>query len=404
MQSSKHSSELTGSGGWLATILFGAIASLTAWCCSGCLQPRSAIESGYRISENSGAPMLVPNSVLSSDQGRFQTETVILAAGTRESKEPAGCQIRGEVFSLHLGSPPDGRYWIVRSPSVLGWNAFGFDTDLDEQWKGFIRDLVRTKENGCFPSGLSALSIRSAVAQRIPLPANEVPEFLYSDQGENFVDLSPGMEIRIQGVQSGGKSASSGSTVALRMSAAAYEVLSRPGGGVQLKLSSGGPGKGKGHIGSQANESFSLPRQFIRARALRLLLEGFSGSNPESNAILIGAAHEKQLEVATARINRRDPATCIGEPGVICFQFPPGSVSLLSTIWINGRRTSCPFGAPLSHLLFSIPFPEQSEALESIRIMRRVNFAHYAPIQIPRTLDGAAQLLLLPGDRIQWKH
>jgi hypothetical protein len=79
------------------------------------------------------------------------------------------------------------------------------------------------------------------------------------------------------------------------------------------------------------------------------------------------------------------------------------SISLFSIIWVNGRKATYPFGTPLSSLIFTLPPLKQAKALQSIRVMRRLDPDRYADIQITRTPDAARQVLLLPGDRIDWK-
>jgi hypothetical protein len=260
-------------------------------------------------------------------------------------------------------------------------------------------------ENGCFPSGLTALEIRAAIAQRIPLPANEVPLFFFSDQGIGFTDLAPGMEVGLQRFLPAGKSISTRPEGPPRMWVANYEVIPRHDGGVRLKLTrkvQRGPNSGSG---SEEKELLSLSQRFAQTPVLRLFLEGVYGKGQVSNGVLIGASKQSQLDALTDLIHQSDPAKCMNYQGTVCTEFPLGALSLFSTVWVNGHRTSCLFGTTsLAALWRSLPRPEQAMALESAQVFRRLNPHHYAEVYFPRTENSATQLLLLPGDRIEWKH
>jgi len=392
--------EPTRTGAKFATMFLCAM----LLCCSGCSDHKIAIENGFRLNENSGAPMLVPSNGQSSDLGNFQTSTLVLPGGSASAKDQVShqCTINGEIFSLRSASPEDSRSWIIRSPSISGWDTLSSKIDIDSQWKVFTRDLARMNENRCFPSGHTALEIRAAIAQRIPLPANEVPLFFYSDQGINFIDLAPGMEVRLQ--QFLPTAESIGARGPARMWAATYEVIPRHGEGVRLELTRRVQGGPNGGSGSEDKELSSLSQRFSQTPVLRLFLEGAYERRQVSAGILIGASNEAQLDALTDLIYQSDPAKCVSYQGTVCTQFPLGAPSLYYTVWVNGLRTSCLFGTSLAALLRSQPRREQMTALESAQVLRRLNLDHYAEISFPHTKTGAAQLSLLPGDRIEWRH
>lgn len=380
-------------------------------CCSGCSGHKIAIEKGFRLIDNSGAPMLVPTGIQSSDPGNFRTSTIVLPGGSAGARNQVSrqCEIDGEVFSLRSASSLDSRDWIVRSPSVSGWNTLAGEIDVDSQWKIFTRGLARMNEDGCFPSRLTVLEIRAAIAQRIPLPAHEVPLFFYSEQRMEFIDLAPGMEIRLQQILPprepiGARSEGGPEKLAANDWEANYEVIPRPGVGVRLKLTrrvQRGPDTGSE---SGEKELFSLSQRFAQTPVLRVFLEGVYGKSEVSNGILIGASNQRQLEALTDLIHQSDPAECVNSPDTVCVEFPRGAPSLYYTVWVNGRRSSCLFGSSLADLMMSLPRPEQSMALKSVQVLRRLNLDHYGGIDFPRTESGATQLRLLPGDRIRWGH
>jgi hypothetical protein len=381
-------------------------------CCSGCFSHKIAIENGLRLRENNGAPMLVPTNGQSSGAGNFQTSTLVLPGGSGIAKDQVShqCAVNGEIFSIRSAPPLDSRHWIVRSPSISGWNTLVRQIDIDSQWRTFTCSLARMKENGCFPPGLTVLEIRAAVAQRIPLPANQVPLFFYSDQWMEFIDLAPGIEVRLQQFMPAGNSISARSKGAIQMQtpdywAANYEVVRRHGEGVRLKLTRKVEKGPKGGAGPEEKELLSLSERFAQTPVLRLFLEGADGKREISGGILIGASSQREVDALTDLIHQGNPEKCVHYQGTVCTEFPLGAApNPFYIIRVNGHRTSLLFGASLASLLRSLPRPQQMTALESARVFRRLNRDHYGEIDFPHTENGATQLLLLPGDRIEWRH
>ncbi|HEV2134483.1 MAG TPA: hypothetical protein VGR47_09470 [Terracidiphilus sp.] len=348
--------------------------------------------------------MLVPTGGRITNQGESQTSIIILPGSSAGAKHPASspCDIDGEVFTLHPASSSDLRRWVLRGPSLAGWNTLAGEFDIDAQWSKFTLQLARLKKNGCFPAALTALQIRSSIAQRIPLPANQVPSFFYSERGMASIDLAPGMEVRLQQILAPAKS-NSPSRSAFRMLLASYDVVSRRGEGVRLKLAQKNQGGINIRPASEAKDFFALSQRFAAAQSLRLLLKGFSANHRASDAILIGASNDSDLDSVSSLILGKDPAACVDYHDTVCISFPRDALSLFSTIRINGRRASFPFGSPFGAVLRSIPPTQQAQALQSARVYRRLSRGHYAEIEFPRTSSGASELLLLPGDRIQWE-
>lgn len=376
--------------------------------CSGCLH-RVSIGEEYRIEDIGGAPMLVPSAPQNNKPGEFQAVMVNLPAGRTDAKVRVSgdCAIHGAVFSLQPSSSSNNGSWVVRSPSASGWATVSGEADVDAQWKLFIGDLAHMHDRGCFPSGLSTQFIRSEVAERIPLPANLVPIFMYSDRGERFVNMAPGMVIRIQKVLSTETSANTAPRTSLRILTVDYDVVSRRDGEIGLRLSHRPDGVRGASLRREDRQFLTVDRRFASISVMRLFLQGISEEKQgrlESDPILIGASDTARLDALTDLIRQREPATCVDHSGTACIDLPHGSISLFSTVWVNDHKTTCSFGAPLTFLLLPLPPQEQAKALESIRVMRRLDRGQYADIQITRTPDGARQVLLLPGDRIEWKN
>jgi hypothetical protein len=396
----------TRTGAKFAANLSKVVLCALLLCCSGCFHRKIAIVNGFRLIENGGAPMLVPADSQRSDLGNFQTSTVVLWSGSAGAKDQVNrqCSINGEVFSLRSAPSQDSRYWIVRSPSISGWNTLAGKVDFNSQWKIFTHSLVRMNEDGCFPSGLTALEIRVAIAQRIPLPADEVPLFFYSDQGIGFTDLAPEMEVRLHGFLPAAKSISAQSQDPPRMWVANYEVIPRHAKGVRLKLARSVQGGPDDDSEPEDRKLLSLSQRFAHTPVLRLFLEGVYGTGQVSHGILIGASNQRQLDALTDLIHQSDPAKCMNYQETVCTEFPLGALTLFSTVWVNGRPTSCLFGSSLADLWTRQPRPEQTVAVESAKVFRRVKPDHYAEIDFLRNKDGASRLRLLPGDRVEWSQ
>jgi len=380
-------------------------AAVCALLLSGCLRHRVSIADGYRLEDKSGISMLVPNAQEVTSE-KLQTVVIALPVGQAEGKRPArsDCTINGSTFSLGPSSGSDERSWIFRSPSTVGWEMLSGEVDVQAQWNIFLRDLARIHDEGCFPAGISTQLMRSAITERIPIPADEIATFRFSGQEERLVDLVPGMEIRIQRILSSGKPAYPGSGSPPLILTLDYDIVSAQGGGVKLKRSRSGEGRYASLAGSRDEQFATLDRQFAEFPVLRLFLQGIARNESTSDAILAGASDTTQLNAITDLVRQSDPASCVDRPGTACIDFPAGSISLFSTVWVNGHKTSCSFGVPLASLLYPLAAKEQARALESMRVSRRLVSDQYADIRFTRTLEGARRLLLLPGDRVEWKR
>ncbi len=389
--------------GAFAAKLSKVFLSALVLCCSGCFHHKVG-SGGFRLEENGGAPILVPTDDEGSGESKFRTSTVVLSGDSAATKNHArdDCGINGEVFSLRAASPFDSKRWVVRSPSVSGWNAVAGQIDVDSHWKSFARGIARMNEEGCFPGGLSSLQIRIAIAQRIPLPADEVPLFFYSDRRIGFADLAPGMQLRLERFVRTAKSVTAEGPP--RQWVARYDVISRPGEGVGLKMT-GKPLRGSGgELGSEDKELLSLSQRFTHTPVLRLFLEGVYGAGKVSHGMLIGAQNQEQLDALAGLIEQSDPAKCVSFQDTVCTEFPLGSLTLSSRVWIDGHPTSCLFGESLEGCLRSLPPSKRRVTLERAKVFRRVASDRYAQIYFSNHKDGAAQLRLLPGDRIESRH
>ena len=379
-----------------------AFLPLLLLCFSGCLHRKVSLQGNYTVEGNAGYPMLVPAFTSTRVEGDFQTSNVILQGARQDSHTElaAGCVIQGDLFSLHPGIPADSKHWTMKGLSVQGWNLRGGKVDTDEQWKMFVGQLALMKQQGCFPPEMTIFSLQQAFAAVIPLPASEVQSFLYSANSEGFVDLSPGMEIKIE------EMLASGEATAQRQTAYTYyQVVSSTELGVALRRSVSGH-RGQNQLAGQESNLYPhLPDSFAKAPLMRLFFESFPAGGSKRNAMILGASHLNGLEAATRLIEAHGNEACAAqESNFVCITFKDDSVSLLSPIRINEHLSFYPFGTQLAIILQGLSGDKQTEALATVHVMRRLARGDYAEVLFPRTMESARQLVLLPEDRVHWSQ
>lgn len=384
-----------------------ALLSLLLLFCLGCLHRMPSSQGTYRLEENANFPLLVPSFASTVVDGDFQTARLFLAENDQknEGRHTRDCSVEGEVFSLH----PDYRAsaWTVQSLSLQGWNHRGSEVDIDAQWKLLAEKLDLLERNGCFAPGETAASIRQAIASVIPLPAGELQSFFYSADAEGFVDLAPGMEIKLEELQMslpktfqvarpevGDQRTASG----LTSSEGYFEVVSGSGG-TALRRSKSKHGRSAG-----GNELYpDLTNRFATTPRMRLFFESLSKDGSTRSAMLLGSSNMRDLDATTELIRSRGKVACATHrPESVCVVFVNDSVSLLASLWINGRSTLYPLGTQLAVVLPELHQRRQAKLLSSVRVMRSLASGAYAEILFPKTMEALRQVTLLPGDRVAW--
>ncbi len=362
-------------------------------CFSGCLHRKLSIQGNYTVEGNAGYPMLVPAFASTHVEGDFQTANVILQSpGKHQTKPASGCLIEGDVFSLRPGNPADSNHWTIKSLSVQGWNLRGGTVDTDEQWRLFLGKLALMQQHGCFPPSMSVFSLQRAFAAAIPLPASDVQSFLYSANAEGFVDLSPGMEIKIE------------EFLASQSSYAFYQVVPNAAGVTLRRSASSHRGQNRS-AGRESNLYPHLAESFATAPLMRLFFESIPAGGSKRNAMLLGASNLRDLEAATRLLESQGNQACTDHrENFVCLTFKDDSVSLLSSIWVNEHWVFYPFGTQLAVLLQGLPRDKQTEALATVRVTRPLARGDYAEVLFPKTMEGARQLVLLPADRVHWSQ
>ena len=371
--------------------------------CAGCLRHKVVTAHAYRIDDVEGMSILVPPAAATADGKPLQTTTIVLPAAHSEPRlgMHEECKIEGPLFSLQSDTTSFHSTWVVGSPSASGWATMSSSNDIHAQWRLFLRKLAHMSEKGCFGPSVTAQSVRIAIAKTIPLPAADVVDFVYSDQADRYVDLAPGMQLQVQGLLPPAPVNNTQPTHSLQVWTVIYEVVSNRYGGVRIQR--GHVGESGGRYGAEDKQILTLGQRFAQTPLLRIFLHGFSDTEVENGALLVGASNAAHLEALTDRIHQTSTEKCVALQAPACMQFPPDSVSLTSFVWLNGHRMPSPFGAPLAFLLFQVPPSKQTRALQSAQVSRQLSANQTAVIEFTRTMEGARQLLLLPGDRVEWK-
>jgi hypothetical protein len=138
---------------------------------------------------------------------------------------------------------------------------------------------------------------------------------------------------------------------------------------------------------------------------MRLFFESFAAGGSKRNAMLLGASHVDDLEAATRLLEAQGNQACAEhKENFVCVVFKDDSVSLLSPIRINEHLDFYPFGTQLAIILPEPAPGKQTEALATVRVMRRLAGGDYAEVLFPKTMEGARQLVLLPEDRVHWSQ
>ncbi len=392
-----------------AARLSTGVLSLLLFFCLGCVHRTPSTQGTYRLQENAGFPMLVPSFASTRVDGDYQTARLFLPETDRKNtaKRTEDCSAEGEVFSLQPDDP--AHFWKVRSFSLQGWNHRGSEIDMDAQWRLLTEKLDLLDRHGCFPPGVNAASIRRAIAAVIPLPAGELQSFFYSADAEGFVDLAPGMEIKIEELrmsppktfQVAPPEIGDRQTVSGLTSSYGYFQVVSGSGGTALRRSK----PRRGWPAGENNLNAELANRFKATPRMRLFFETLSEGGATRSAMLLGSSSLHDLNTTTELIRTRGKVACAThQPELVCVIFVNDSVSLLASLWINGRLTLYPLGTQLVILLRGLPQGKEAKVLSSVRLMRPLASGAYAEILFPKTMEGVGQVTLLPGDRVTWRQ
>jgi hypothetical protein len=317
------------------------------------------------------------------------------------------CTVKGTVFSLAPAKSSNSALWVITSPNVQGWKRRSDSTDVQSEWSRFAHEVLALQQSGCFPKDMSPQEVLRQISQAIPLPASEVLLYSYSFGRSGFVDLVPGMQLVIE-------RASFETKAGLRVPASAANEFSErlavvkrhPSGSALRLLEIKSRGLGK-TFDDEAGSPRSVPDRFAPSSLLRLMVLTLRNDDTRRSPVLLGSTDTLQIWDASDKIVGGTLTACpaSSSSGIQCMFFDKDSaVSVLISVWVNGRCVYHPLSTTLGSLIGRLPESEVNRALETISIDRPLMGGGYARVNFPHDQESAGKVILLNGDRLTWRR
>ncbi len=372
--------------------------------CVGCTLRQS--KDAYRLSKIDSQYFLIPPGVSQAPKGR---QTLRISRRARRRYPGAvsvrDCSIKRQWFSFYsdVGNPS---YWIAETPTAEAWEQSAGYVDMEVQWQKFQQDLYALQQRQCFASIAEYRFIKERIASSLSSPAEDTLFYRYSFGPGGYVDLAPGMQVRIERNLFENPSATQQDSASYRGTTTTYYEVTRDSeSGTRLKfLRTEKRSAGSARLRLDSSDGM-LAAQFAGVPRLRLFLQGLVISgNAKSPAILIGASNINDLDEATQAIESDSAITCSGLTGlhVTCVLFHGlVTVSPMLAVFVNGRRTYVPIGTRLWLILPRTTKSQQTTLMRSLRVQRSFE-GKPIDVQFPRNFEAVSQLLVFGGDRISW--
>jgi hypothetical protein len=361
------------------------LAAVLLAACTGCTLRQSS--STYRLSEiNSQYFLLSPDAAAS---------TLRIA---RKDENQKDCSIKGPWFSFYP-APGSKAQWIAETPSAAAWERSSGAVDMMEQWRNFEAALYGLQERHCFASLDEYLSAKQRIAASLSPPTGDTLYYRYGFGPGGYVDLAPGMQLRIERDFFGARSTDyQGTTIT------SYEISGNDESGTAIKFL----GVEKRSAGSTTpvptSSDAGLATQFATAPRLRLfLLNLVVSANAKAPAILIGASTKEDLNAPTQAIESDSAISCsrLQRWPVTCALFDGSvTVSPMLEVFVNGAPTYIPIGSRLWAVL-PLSNAQQAKLMRTLRLHRRFQ-GKLVDVKFTPDSNTLSQLLLFGGDRISW--
>jgi hypothetical protein len=355
----------------------------------GCVRHHTVFNSSqYTLHAETELPVLTPPSE-THDVGGIQAAMVRLSGhGPNRNADPVSCSISGDVFSLLPSSTADT--WEVLSPSLQGWQVRFSQLDVTEEWGTFVGKLALLQESHCFAEGLDVYAIQRAIVRVIPFPADQALLFAYSFGNTGYVDLKPGLQVRLESSSEDGH----------RTESIQFDVVASDGEGVKLKAAHRGLIKASELRADLAEVSqLSQEKPFLRL----FLQQATTGTEQARDSMLLGTSDVQSLVEASRRIAQEGISACAKPPtGTRCVVFAEGGMSLLAAITVNHRTRFYAPGTTLGQILDALPEREQQKAISTVAVERPSDAGLYARIAFRHSAESTGLLILLSGDRVSW--
>ena len=382
-------------------LLAGMPVLLTAF--TGCAAHQS--RGVYHLSEiNSQYFLLSPDA--GTSQGEHQTLSIPRARKDGNlNSSVLDCSIKGPWFSFYGG--PENNSWTAATPTALAWERSGGAVDMEDEWQSFEAALYGLQQRRCFSSLDEYLFVKQRIAASLSAPAGDTLFYRYGYGPGGYVDLAPGMQLRIERDFYGSHNSEQprsadyqGTTIT------SYEVTANVENETKLnflQIDKKSPGAKAPDVTAA---DATLATQFAAAFHLRLFLQDLVISgNAKTPAILIGASNNNDLNAVTQEIENKPQISCRDLPRwqITCAFFDGTvTVSPMLQVVLNGAPTYVPIGSKLWFILPHLNDAQQAKLLRTLRVERPFQ-GKAVEVQFARTEAEVSQLLLLGGDRVSWK-
>jgi hypothetical protein len=317
------------------------------------------------------------------------------------------CTVKGDVFSFSPGESSNSKMWTITSLNVQGWQRRSDSIDLQSEWMRFAHEMLALQRSGCFPKDESTQEILRQISQAIPVPASEELLYSYSFGRSGFVDLVPGMQLVIERASFGDQAGKRVPASPANEFSERLAVVGRGQSGSALRLvgiRSSGLGRA---FDKEANSPRSLPDRFGASPLLRLMLLTLANDDTRRFPVLLGSTDTLELWNASDTIAGGASASCPASSSseLQCMLFDKDSaVSVLMSVWVNGRHLYRPMSATLGSVIGMLPEAQVNRALSTATIERPLIGGGYARVKFPQDAEGARKVILLNGDRLTWHH
>ncbi len=376
---------------------------------TGCMHKMPLSKRAFSLEGPPEFPIMTPSGTTGIRNNDFQENQLELAgkAAPTNALPRVNCIVKGNLFSFAPAKSFRPGLWVVTSPNVQAWERRADSIDLESEWMSFAREVLALQRSGCLPKDETSQDILRQISEAIPVPASEELLYTYSLGRSGFVDLIPGMQLVIERASFRTKAGTSVPASGTDAFSEYLKVVERGPSGSSLRVSetvSRGLGKA---LGNEGDSPRSVLDRFAASSSLRLMLLTLRNDDTRRFPVLLGATEPFEVWEASTRIAGGKLTECpsSSSSGLEClFLDKDWTVSVLMSVWVNGRRAYQPLGTTVGSLIGRLPESEMNRALATISMERPLVVGGYARVNFPHDLEGASKIILLNGDRLSWHH
>jgi hypothetical protein len=372
--------------------------------CLGCAVHRPASQEFYKLVDIDSQYFLLPPDRSAVEANR--TMRIPVAMHGLSHLPDKDCSIHQHWFSLYPVQAQGAAYWYAETPSASTWEQSGGSVDMKVEWSQFLEELTALAQKQCFASMNEVSAIRQTMIESMATPADDSLFYRYSYGPGGYVDLIPGMELRIErnlfAVGAGGQQNKDNYRGTITTY---YDVSQDSNNGSRLKFLRS-EGDYKKFSTSVANfPDTTLTAKYEASLHLRLLLQSLAvTANIKSPAILLGSQDADSLNEATRTFVSHPEMSCaeLRALQVTCTDFDGiVTVSPMLQVMVNHRSTYVPLGSRVWFVFPHSPHFSMPDVFKTLRI-RRLYQGKYIDVQFARNEQDIGQIFLFEGDEISW--